>query len=406
MAIKINNTTVINDARDLVNLDTATFTGSGTIKLPAGTTAQRPASPQTGMVRFNTTINDIEAYRDGSWASISVPLPATAIKKPADVYMNFQNKFIITNFDQSRSYTVSVVSGNGTVSRVNDEITYTPANTGAGGVVIDGRTMSYTVLANPVGQVEFTTPGTYSWTVPAGVIQFSAVCVGGGGGGVNGSNSGGPAGSGGALRYSSNLDLSSYVGQQLTIVVGVGGAGGTTSGSDSFISNSSSVRLLSASGGVRGGLAGPNAGTNIGTGGDGGLGGGTFRSCGGGGAGGYAGNGGTSASGSSGTPGQGGGGGGGGSTGDNNSYGGGGGGVGIFGQGANGTGGAYVDGPAGPGGGGSGGSSGIAQNGGLFGGGGASGPRGGGTGGNGAGGGVRIIWGVGRSYPSTLVGNV
>jgi len=33
------------------------------------------------------------------------------------------------------------------------------------------------------GQVEFTTEGTTSWEVPAGVFSISAVCVGGGAGG-------------------------------------------------------------------------------------------------------------------------------------------------------------------------------------------------------------------------------
>mgnify|MGYP005619689857 FL=1 len=33
------------------------------------------------------------------------------------------------------------------------------------------------------GQAEWTTPGTYNWTVPAGVTEVSILCVGGGGGG-------------------------------------------------------------------------------------------------------------------------------------------------------------------------------------------------------------------------------
>ena len=48
-----------------------------------------------------------------------------------------------------------------------------------------GNTKSFVDL--PVqGQQAYTTPGTYSWTCPAGVYSVSAVCVGGGGGGAGG----------------------------------------------------------------------------------------------------------------------------------------------------------------------------------------------------------------------------
>jgi hypothetical protein len=42
---------------------------------------------------------------------------------------------------------------------------------GGGGTIIPGG-----------GQQEYTTPGTYTWTVPAEVTSISVVCVGGGGG--------------------------------------------------------------------------------------------------------------------------------------------------------------------------------------------------------------------------------
>ena len=42
-------------------------TSTGGFSLPAGTTAQRPVSPQAGYQRFNTTINAIEVYDGTSW---------------------------------------------------------------------------------------------------------------------------------------------------------------------------------------------------------------------------------------------------------------------------------------------------------------------------------------------------
>jgi hypothetical protein len=40
---------------------------TGGMFLPVGTTAQRPASPATGMMRFNTTTNLVETYNGTSW---------------------------------------------------------------------------------------------------------------------------------------------------------------------------------------------------------------------------------------------------------------------------------------------------------------------------------------------------
>ena len=40
---------------------------TGGMFLPSGTTAQRPASPATGMMRFNTTTGLFEAYNGSSW---------------------------------------------------------------------------------------------------------------------------------------------------------------------------------------------------------------------------------------------------------------------------------------------------------------------------------------------------
>lgn len=47
----------------LVHTDSST----GGLFLPRGTTAQRPASPATGMMRFNTTTSSVETYNGSSW---------------------------------------------------------------------------------------------------------------------------------------------------------------------------------------------------------------------------------------------------------------------------------------------------------------------------------------------------
>lgn len=70
MAIKINGTTVIDNSRNLTSIEAATFTGTGYVKVPSGTDAQRPVSPVAGMFRYNTTSNTFEGYVSGAWGPI------------------------------------------------------------------------------------------------------------------------------------------------------------------------------------------------------------------------------------------------------------------------------------------------------------------------------------------------
>lgn len=39
--------------------------------IPTGNTAQRPSSPQAGMMRFNTTTSVLEGYDGTNWVTIS-----------------------------------------------------------------------------------------------------------------------------------------------------------------------------------------------------------------------------------------------------------------------------------------------------------------------------------------------
>ena len=58
------NSNVIGDVINNVN-----FASTGAIKLPAGTTGQRPASPVAGQTRLNTTSGVVETYTGSDWSS-------------------------------------------------------------------------------------------------------------------------------------------------------------------------------------------------------------------------------------------------------------------------------------------------------------------------------------------------
>ena len=269
------------------------------------------------------------------------------------------------------------------------------------------------------GQQAYTTSGTYSWTAPNGVTSVSVVCVGGGGGNNDTSWSGG--GGGGALAYANNISVTP--GQSYTVEVGAAGVNGVsgvgTDGGDSYFIDTSTVaagggeteiRESTQSTQVSGGAVIAGVG---GAGGRGGLyGSASGYSGGGGGAGGYSGSGGDGGTNVAGhsvqvSAGSGGGGGGGWAIqGQVSSASGAGGGVGILGEGSSGAAGTGThsssqtnNDDAMGGRGGSGGGDGTSSIGGNYGGG-ADGY------GDAAGGAVRIIWGTGRSFPSTNTADI
>jgi hypothetical protein len=104
-----------------------------------------------------------------------------------------------------------------------------------------------------VDEQEFTTPGSYTWTVPEGVTAISAVAVGGGGGGSQ-KIAGGSGGGGGELSFVNGVSVTP--GTTYTVVIGsggtTGGANGNNGGSTYLINNTTQEVLLLASGGTGG----------------------------------------------------------------------------------------------------------------------------------------------------------
>ncbi len=45
----------------------ANFVATGAVKIPAGTTAQRPANAVNGMFRYNTDTSRVEGYANNAW---------------------------------------------------------------------------------------------------------------------------------------------------------------------------------------------------------------------------------------------------------------------------------------------------------------------------------------------------
>lgn len=139
-----NSSATIDDSGNLTSL-THQATGTGANKMPVGTTAQRPATPETGMYRLNTTTGEPEWYNQatGQWVL----------------------------FRNSPTYSVEylVIAGGG--GTANAYINNTGAKSGGGGA---GGYLSGTLTVTP-GQ-------SYSATVGAGGAGNSGVDQGGNGG--------------------------------------------------------------------------------------------------------------------------------------------------------------------------------------------------------------------------------
>jgi len=118
-----------------------------------------------------------------------------------------------------------------------------------GNAVSIGGGITITAVTLPGEQI-YSTPGTYSWTAPAGVTSVSVVCIGAGGAGTRGTS---PSdvdqlrrgGGGGGLGWKNNIAVTP--GQTYTVVVG---AGGNALATGSIVSTSSSNVQIVNSGSV------------------------------------------------------------------------------------------------------------------------------------------------------------
>ena len=264
-----------------------------------------------------------------------------------------------------------------------------------------GSSSSSSSSSSPVGQAFYGYgSGTSSWTCPPGVTTVCVVCIGAGSSSL-GAQWSVYAGGGGGLGWKNNIPVTPGSTYEVQVGFAGSGYGSSVSGSPSYFISAGTVQGNGASGSSGGAYTG-----------DGGGNGGNGGQYGGGGAGGYTGNGGNQDA-----SGAGGGGAGGGSY--SSTHGGAsGGGTGPFGQSASGS---YTYASGGRGG--SGGQPGVIgenpwysygsfgdREGGMYGGGGggsgSNAPQGGAGLNRGGRGCVRIIWGAGRSFPSTGTGDM
>ena len=109
------NTTLGNASGDTITLNAATasvpnnlyFSGTGTIRIPNGTTGQRP-SPAAGMIRYNTTSGLFEGYTT-QWGGIGGASADGAVYENAQTISN--NYTMTTNFNGESVGPINIGSG-------------------------------------------------------------------------------------------------------------------------------------------------------------------------------------------------------------------------------------------------------------------------------------------------------
>jgi hypothetical protein len=70
------------------------FTGTGFLLIPSGTTAQRPVSPVAGEIRYNSTTSFFEGYTSGAWGSLG----GGATGGGSDQIFNLNGQTVTTNY--------------------------------------------------------------------------------------------------------------------------------------------------------------------------------------------------------------------------------------------------------------------------------------------------------------------
>lgn len=171
---------------------------NSSLTLPAGTTAQRPASPAAGMIRYNTTINDTEYYDGAAWRPISDSNPEATGGTIVDTdiggvpyrihyFTNTGN----TNFVVSKGGEVEylIVAGGG--GGGNDH----GGGGGAGGLLTGTTTVTSQTYTITVGAGGAGAPAVRNNTTARGLSGQNSSAFGftanggGGGGGSSGSTS-------------------------------------------------------------------------------------------------------------------------------------------------------------------------------------------------------------------------
>lgn len=236
--LDVGGTLVVGGA---VTLNTTTA-----LKLPVGTTAQRPGTPVQGQLRYNTTTSNTEIYTGTTWEEVGGgPFDATGGNK----IIAPDTTVVSASFTSANGESVVVTSGGHSVS-IGQIVHIVTAVAGYSGdfqvIAADAGTFTYVMpvvaVANSgsctyqkAGNFKchiFTSSGTFTAGNKGGNVEVLVVGGGGGGGDVGSFPYGGAGGGGGAVVYYPYYNLTPN--QVVSVTVGSGGAVETNGTASTF----------------------------------------------------------------------------------------------------------------------------------------------------------------------------
>ena len=235
----------------MANLKATTISDTGFVKLPEGTTAQRPTSLGTsdaGMARFNTTLGVLEWWDGYNW--LRADEQSGYITSATGGTITTDGDYRIHTFTSSSTFTPSTIIGNPTIECL------VVAGGGAGHYNVGGGggaggVLEFTAKHN----VDFTAGTGYSVTVGGGrgamssgltnsgtgsnSAVFERTAIGGGGGGSSSndacfSNSGGCGGGGAGRTSNASNQYAAMQGSNGTRLQGSPGGHGMVFSADTF----------------------------------------------------------------------------------------------------------------------------------------------------------------------------
>jgi hypothetical protein len=213
----------------MAQLKNTTIDDIGNLGFPAGTTAQRPASPQQGMIRYNTSLNDTEYYDGEVWRKIS------------DTKVDATGGTIIDTEISGVTYRIHEFRNNGTFNVITGgEVEYLIVAGGGGGGGWGGGGGAGGLLT---GFTTVTSQTNYTIIVGNGGARGTAVYTGGGDGGNSSAFGLTAIGGGGGGWYNANNGRTGGSG---------GGGGGGETSTTTFVSFGGAGTLNQGNAGGRG----------------------------------------------------------------------------------------------------------------------------------------------------------
>ena len=161
LADTVDNTLLLGNVTNLVSESVLTLNSTNSMVVPVGTTSQRPVTPYTGMMRFNTTTNQMEVYNNSEWTGVG----GTAYTVITDEQFNGDGSTVTFTLSTAQTTSSCIVSINGvvqipTLAYAVSGTTLTFTEAPAVGDVIDVRqlttTTTVTYISNTSGNATVT----------------------------------------------------------------------------------------------------------------------------------------------------------------------------------------------------------------------------------------------------------